>query len=201
MTLACKGTLIAVTAAAALALTGAAPGATPAKTPPEGGALVTPMDRAGHAIGPSRPAQPAKPRLADRRPSAPLPRAGRRSLQSASGCLQLDVWKNSYSFLFHALVYRWHQVKYWCWSGKRVTTVSVSAYPTNVDPNWYYRGLSESAAWYYRWCCSLSTSGHYSLRQAQMENCVLKFGCIGSEYPWVKIWAHGDGSYSYDWGD
>ena len=194
---------IAALAAAALltAVMAASAQAAPAPAESDGGALVTPIDRSGRPLGPAQQARPtdegSRTMLVAKVSRTP---AAKRSLQSASGCLQLDVWKDSYSFLFHALVYRWHQVKSWCWSGNRITSVNTTAYPTNVDPNWYYRGLASSAGWYYNWCCGISTSGHYSLRQARMENCVLKFGCIGSEYPWVKIWVHGDGSYDYQWG-
>jgi len=75
------------------------------------------------------------------------------------------------------------------------TVVWFDAYVTNVDPNWYYRGLAASAGYFYS-----QNTAHYSFRQARMENCVLKFGCIGSEYPWVKIWAYGDGSYRWERG-
>ncbi len=168
---------------------------------PAGGATVTPIDRLGNSVGPSRPAQPASVVEGSRSLASVGRTPGpKRSLQSASGCLRLDVWKNSYSFLFHSLVYRWHQVKNWCWNGNRITSANTTAYPTDVDGNWYYRGLASSAGWFYSWCCGSSTSGHYTLRQARMENCILKFGCIGSEYPWVTISAHADGTYDYQWG-
>ena len=192
--------ILLVAGLAAGALTGSALAKAPTGLP-EGGAIVTEMDALGHALGPAHEAKPSAKNGSDLAAEAGARTTqGRRSLQSYSGCLQVDAWRNSYSRVFGSLVYRWHQVKYWCWQGNRITSVSVSAYPTNVDPNWYYRGLASSADNYYLWCCGISTSGHYSLRQARMENCVLKYGCVGSEYPWVKIWARGDGSYSYSYG-
>lgn len=140
-------------------------------------ATVTDVDVAGKPLGPVRPAG----------------RAGR-SLQ-ASGCREVDVYRASTSFLFGAVVYRWHHTKRWCWSSGRVTGVWTSAFPTNVDPNWYYRGMANSAGYFYG-----GNTVHYSMRQARFENCILKFGCIGSEYPWVKIWANGDGSYRWETG-
>jgi len=113
----------------------------------------------------------------------------------ASGCRDVDVYLESKSFLFRATVYKWHHTKRWCWSNGKITSVVTSAYVTNVDPNWYYRGISASTGYFYN-----GNAAHYSLRQARMENCILKFGCIGSEYPWVKIWAFGDGSYRWEKG-
>jgi len=125
----------------------------------------------------------------------PAVRSGRnragRALQ-ASGCREIDITKEGKSFLFHSLVYRWHHWKRWCWSNGRVTGVWTSAYATNMDANWYYKGLAASSSYFY----GANQSGHYSFRQAEMQNCVFKYGCIGSEYPWVKIWVKGDGSYS-----
>ena len=111
---------------------------------------------------------------------------------AASGCRELDVVKESRSFLFGSLVYRWHQTKRWCWSNGRITSVIVGSFATNVDPNWSYRGLAGSIGYF----TGANQSGHYSFRQARMENCILKWGCVGSEYPWVKIWVRGDGGYS-----
>ncbi len=143
-------------------------------------ATVTDLDANGIPIGPSRRARPG--------------RAGR-SLQ-ASGCREIDIAKDGNSFLFHSLVYRWHHSKRWCWSNGRITGVWSSAYATNMDGNWYYRRLAASAGYFY----GSNQSGHYSFREAEMENCVLKYGCIGSEYPWVKIWVHGDSSYTWQKG-
>ena len=38
-----------------------------------------------------------------------------------------------------------------------------------MDANWYYRGLSASTGYFY----GANQSGHYSFRQAKMENCAL----------------------------
>ena len=169
------GALAGATLAAAL-LAGASSAGTQAPAGPYR-ATVTDLGARGLPLGPPRAA-----------------RSSERSLQ-ASGCREIDIYKESKSFLFGAVVYRWHHTKRWCWSNGRITTVVTSAYVTNVDPNWYYRGLAASASYFYS-----QNTAHYSFRQARMENCILKFGCIGSEYPWVKIWAYGDGSYRWERG-
>ena len=143
-------------------------------------ATVTDLDLQGRALGAPGPALRGK---------------GGRSLQ-ASGCREIDIVREGSSFLFRTTVYKFHHHKRWCWANGRVTGVWTSAYATNVDANWYYRGLSASTGYFY----GANQSGHYSFRQAKMENCVLKYGCVGSEYPWVKIWVQGDGGYRWQRG-
>ena len=115
---------------------------------------------------------------------------------SASGCRTVDIPKTVRD-LFGFVVYKFHQVKRWCWTNPRITSVTVSTYVSDVDPNMEYGGIVNSASYYYAWCCGSGTSGHYSLRQGKFENCILWFPCTRVEYPWIKIWAHGDGSYAW----
>ena len=122
-----------------------------------------------------------------------------RSLQ-ASGCKQVSVARVGKSF-FGSVVYKYWQDKYFCWNYPKVTSVSVGTRVTNVDPFWFYRGTTGSQGWFYTWCCGNGQSGHYSFRQGSFENCVTNLGCFGKEYPWVKIWARGDGSYTYTTGN
>jgi hypothetical protein len=110
----------------------------------------------------------------------------------ASGCRYQDSWRYSRSLL-GAIVYKFHHTTYWCWSTSgRLTNVTTGVYVSDVDSNWYYRGLTASSGYFYD-----SNGSHYGLRQGHFDNCVLKYGCIGSEYPWVKIWVHAGGSYEY----
>jgi hypothetical protein len=115
---------------------------------------------------------------------------------SAAGCRTVDVARVGRD-IFGFVVYKFHQIKRWCWSYPRITSVSVSTYVSDVDPNMEYRGIFGSVSNYYTWCCGSGRSGHYSLRQGKFENCILWFPCTRTEYPWVKIRAHGNGSYTY----
>jgi hypothetical protein len=121
------------------------------------------------------------------------------SLTSASGCRTVDVARVGKD-IFGFVVYKFHQVKKWCWSYPRITSKDVWTYVSDVDPNMEYRGVVSAIGYYYTWCCSNGYSGHYSLRVGKFENCILWFPCTRTEYPWVKIWARGDGSYKYDTG-
>jgi hypothetical protein len=112
------------------------------------------------------------------------------------GCRTVDIAKTGRD-IFRFVVYRFHQVKRWCWERPRITYRYVSTYVSDVDPNMEYEGVVGANGYYYLWCCGRAKSGHYSYRQGKFSNCILWFPCTRTEYPWVKIWAHGDGSYSY----
>lgn len=115
---------------------------------------------------------------------------------SASGCRTVDIPKVGRD-IFGFVVYRFHQVKRWCWNYPRVTSVNVYTYVSDVDPNMNYGGIVASISRFYTWCCGRGTSGHYSMRQGKFQNCILWFPCTRTEYPWVKIWAHANGSYRW----
>lgn len=115
---------------------------------------------------------------------------------SASGCRTVDIARTGKD-IFGFVVYRFHQVKSWCWSYPRITSKSIYTYVSDVDPNMDYAGIVAAQGNYFTWCCGNASSGHYSLRQGKFKNCILWFPCSRTEYPWVRIWAHGDGSYRW----
>jgi hypothetical protein len=118
---------------------------------------------------------------------------------SASGCTSVDWYESGHS-VFGSLVYRFHQTKYWCWSYPSITTVNVGTYVSNVDASEVYRGVIGSNGYFYTWSGS-ARGGHYSMRQGQFDNCIIKYGCIGSSYPWTKIYVNGNGAWiGYDGG-
>jgi hypothetical protein len=119
--------------------------------------------------------------------------------RAMAGCRGIDVARIGRSALGF-VVYKFHVVKRWCWSFPRVTSVTTYAYASDIDPNWDYKGVIAANGYFYRWCCGVGRSGHYSVRQAKFENCVFTLGCVRREYPWVKIRVHGDGGYRYTTG-
>jgi hypothetical protein len=118
------------------------------------------------------------------------------AVASGSGCRTVDIPKVGRD-IFGFVVYKFHQVKRWCWDYPRVTSVSTYTYVSDVDPNMNYGGIVASISRFYTWCCGRGTSGHYSMRQGKFQNCILWFPCTRTEYPWVKIWAHANGSYAW----
>lgn len=113
----------------------------------------------------------------------------------AYSCRTVRVARYERSLLGFILFRYWHW-KRWCWRFPRILSVTSGTYLTDVDPNIQYRGEVSRADSWYHWCCGSGTSGHASRRQAHLENCIFRWGCLGSYYPWVKINAHADGSYT-----
>lgn len=95
------------------------------------------------------------------------------------------------------VAFKFWQRKRWCWSYPRILSREVSTYVTDVDPNYQYVGVVSSWGAWYIWCCGTQYSGHISFRQARFTNCVLRIGCVGEYYPWVRINSRADGSYVY----
>ena len=98
------------------------------------------------------------------------------------------------------VAFKFWQRKRWCWSYPRILSREVSTYVTDVDPNYEYAGVISSWGAWFVWCCGTQYSGHSSFRQARFTNCVLKIGCVGEYYPWVRINSRADGSYVYTTG-
>ena len=117
----------------------------------------------------------------------------------AAGCRTVDVARIGRSALGF-VVYKFHQVKRWCWSYPRITSVKTSTYVSDVDPNWDYKGIVSASGSFFRWCCGDARSGHRTLRQGRFDNCIPWIGCIRREYPWVRISVRGNGTYSYTTG-
>ena len=195
---------VAATVVAAGILSGSAV-AGPADGPPKGAepvvfvteAIEQSFDPAGRPLGPPRPVSAAehRPTPADRAAEAGRGPQGRRlASHGTSGCRQIQVTRIGRS-LFGLELFRYWQTKYWCWnSGHTVSGVQIGASGSTSDPTWFFRGTISSQGWLYNWCCSNGSSGHYSFRQGKFEQ-VFAGRTISSKYPWVKIWAYGNGGY------
>lgn len=160
------------------------------------GPLVRVADPAAHRPGPADvAAAPGRPA------STPAPASGKRRLSAAlsSGCRGVAVARVGRTLLGF-VAYKYWQYKEWCWSYPRVTGAQSWVYISDVDPNYYFRGTISAWGDFYTWCCGVWNSGHRSFRQGHFQNCILKWGCVRSEYPWVMIYGHGDGSFSYSTG-
>jgi len=174
--------------AAALALPTAAladPGKGQGRGPgPDAGWKLTTYDEEGRA-------------LEVRSGNGPAPARGEISAMSLSGCNSVDAWRNGYSAL-GTLVWRFHQVKHWCWSYTRITSVSVGHYVSHLAFTHHFAGIVGQHDFFYSvFPNDGGRGGHDSMRQGRIDNCPLKFGCIGSEYPLVRIWVNGDGWWWY----
>ena len=111
-------------------------------------------------------------------------------------CRTARVARYQRSLLGFILFRYWHW-KRWCWRYPRILSIASGTYLTDVDANMQYRGELPGSDNWYVWCCKSGTSGHASRRQAHLENCIFRYGCLSNFYPWVKINAHADGSYTW----
>lgn len=168
------------------------------------------VDRKGRRIGPrialtrdERESHRVRPDEAAAAPAAASMKAATptRGLArlAGSGCRGVDAARVGRS-LFGFVTYKFWQHKDWCWTYPRVTGANSYYWLSDVDPNWIFRGLIASWGDFYNWCCGVWNSGHVSFRQGQFENCIFHYGCLRTEYPWVKIFGHSDGGFSYDTG-
>jgi len=114
----------------------------------------------------------------------------------ASGCNNLDAWRNKYTLL-GSLAYRWHQTKYWCYSNNAITDVSIGYYVSDSNGFNTFQGLAGTNEYFFSWNGN-SHGGHYSFREATMQNCF--YICAGTQYPWVKIWAYSNGGWAWEVG-
>lgn len=127
-----------------------------------------------------------------------LPAAGADGTESVSGnCKTVRAWVTRYT-LFGFVAYRWNHSVYFCWSYPRITSFQPNAYISNNDGTNYLRNIYAYGYWY-TWSGS-AYGGHYSWRQGQVENCVFKYGCIGTTYPWVHIYINGNGAWAANGG-
>lgn len=125
--------------------------------------------------------------------NAPSPRrlAGCCS-SSGSDTVSFEVTKRSW---LGFVAWRYHQVDHWCWSYPQITCLTIGAGFYDLDGfssvNWSDNGYG----WYYGWAGS-ATGGHYAFRQGSVSNCILKYGCVSTSYPYVEMWLNGNGAWA-----
>jgi hypothetical protein len=130
-------------------------------------------------------------------PPSPTSEFGDPDAPMTSGCRTVDWYESGHSG-FGNLLYRFHQVKHWCWDYPHIGNVSIGTYMSDVDTCCIvYRGIVAAYGWYYAWRND-THGGHYSRRQAQVDNCIVRYGCLWSAYPWVDIWVNGNGAWLGD---
>ncbi|MGI8777676.1 MAG: hypothetical protein ACR2LJ_09910 [Acidimicrobiales bacterium] len=125
---------------------------------------------------------------------------------SAEGWRWLNVRTNGYSTL-GSLVWTWNVGFQYGWGGgvpgvswgyvrdqwhprPSFTNVSGCCYIVRGEPAWetefFYGWASMNYSWHTGW--SYQAKG-------QIENCVLHFGCVGTSYPRINLFAHANGTY------
>ncbi len=112
---------------------------------------------------------------------------------SGSDTVEFTVTKWSISSVFVA--WRYQQVSHWCWQYPNITCFDARGNFYNVDPNGQVRYDNNGYGWYYTWAGG-PFGGHYAHREGRVDNCILRYGCIGSYYPYVDMWVNGNGAWT-----
>ena len=103
--------------------------------------------------------------------------------------------------LLGAVAYKWWMQRSWCWRYPRLVSVGTKTWVTDLDGFNVYKGIVSSWGRWFTWCCGDPKSGHRAFRQAEFENCIVKYGCLSTTYPWIRMTVRGDGTYAYSIGD
>ena len=127
--------------------------------------------------------------------------SGSGGTSSASGCRKVTVNHEAETVLgFTAYWFKtWTN---WCWnrSTQVVSSVSTNWYITDVDSQQYWRGIVNDEFLFYDYSTNdghpRSAYKHY--RQGRFENCVLKYGCIGTTYPANTLRSYYNGTWAWE---
>jgi hypothetical protein len=157
------------------------------------------MDRRGRPTGPRVFVDPNRHRpdvgaqAAAQGPTGGGADPGGRQLQ-ATGCKTVYATRFRTGY-FGETLWKYTQQKYFCWSSPRLTSVQTQALACCLDPFWRYAGTVGANGWFF---ASLGDSrgGHYSFRQGRFDQSILG-SVLSSAYPWIKIWAYGNGTWSF----
>jgi hypothetical protein len=121
----------------------------------------------------------------------------------ASGCTLLSVMKEGHTALGF-VSYQFVNQTHWCWtrSSQTVYDVWTDWFLGSFDPNFVWRGIVHYVHGFYDYA---SNDGHprsafKNLRIGRVDNCVLKYGCIGAYYPSVLIRSYYNGTYVWEIG-
>jgi hypothetical protein len=135
-------------------------------------------------------------------PAPPAPAApgsgsegGSGTVTLPSGCRTIDFFAEQKSFLFHVRIYRFHQIKHWCWRNG-VVYDERHAWTFEGSATACFDTVYPDNSWFFTWWKNKASSGHYSEERAHVTNCVFHFGDWKEFYPDVKIWAYADGTYT-----
>jgi hypothetical protein len=177
--------VVTAVAAAALGLTGVAVAMTPpVDSAPPAAPAPPPVLFIPQPVQPAQPLQPAQPPSGSTGSSAP------------SGCRDINIITSQKSFLFHSNIYRFHQVKHWCWR-RGVVYDERHAWTFEGGSTACFDTVYPDNHWTFSWN-GVPAGGDFSEERAHVTNCVFHIGDWKEYYPDVKIWAYADGTYKVE---
>lgn len=111
--------------------------------------------------------------------------------EATAGCRTVTGTKTAYTVLGF-VAYKFHLTVSFCYNGSQVTKVNANYWSiSQVDALQYWRGIQNQ---YSVWINN--NTSYRSYKQGRFENCVLRYGCIGTTYPSVTITVDKNGGYS-----
>jgi hypothetical protein len=116
---------------------------------------------------------------------------------AARRCYTVDKHKTAHDFITRLVVWRFHHKVHWCATYPAIDDGSlvVDSFFSDVDSLFQVDWDDHGTGWWYTWRGSL-TGGHYSRRQGKIDNCILRWGCLGSHYPQIEVWVNGNGAWA-----
>ncbi len=103
------------------------------------------------------------------------------------------------STILGQVAWRYHQVDHWCWSYPRITCLNIGSGFYDLDGLEIVNYNDHGYGWYYAWG-GTGDGGHYSERDGSVSNCILRYGCIRTLYPYVNMWLNGNGAWAANGG-
>jgi hypothetical protein len=98
--------------------------------------------------------------------------------------------------------YKFHTWTRWCWNrGKQVVTGNPTTgwSISDIDSQYYWQGIASKDLYFYDYGKNngYPKSAYMHNRVGQFDNCVLKYGCIGTSYADNKIRSYYNGTWSW----
>ncbi len=111
---------------------------------------------------------------------------------SGSDTVSFTVTKRT---LFGFVAWRYNQVDHWCWSYPNITCLSIGSGFYDLDGQETVNYADHGYGWYYTWAGG-AFGGHYAHRDGSVSNCIFRWGCIQTQYPYVDMWLNGNGAWA-----
>lgn len=119
---------------------------------------------------------------------------------SASGCIKVTV-NNHANTVLGFTAYIFHTWTNWCWtrSTQVVYNVTHNWYISDVDSQEYWKGIVHTEFLFYDYSTNDGhpKSAYKNYMQGQFDNCVLKYGCIGTTYPTNTLRSYYNGTWAW----
>jgi hypothetical protein len=120
---------------------------------------------------------------------------------SSAGCVKVTVGQTRHGPTGDTL-WKFSIWTDWCWtrSNQVVSVNGHNWYIGSVDGNFQWKGLVNTQAYYYDFSTDDGhpKSAYYHYRMGQFDNCVLKYGCVGTEYPMNYLRSYYNGTWVWD---